>query len=499
MLDRLEQESVESCLFVDAGLNEHRRDAGELYLRATLDACASAAALLNEAGTILYVNGGWRQLAAQRGLAYDLYGVGLKYIDICEQVSGASVQEAVPIVEGVRRILLSRATEFQKEIVYRRSTGSQYVLIHAARVDVPSAFRVLVTHEDTALSKWTSEAERRTEERLRLLLEITNILPWEADVESGRFTYVGEQAVSMLGYPLEQWYEPDFWSSHLHPDDRKRAFEDCLKYSQTLDNYQFEYRMIARDGRIAWFHDIVSVIRKNGVPATIRGFLIDITERKRTEEALINLSGRLINAQEDERKRIARELHDDLNQRMALLSIELAQLEQQTHKPRNLGPIVESLQTKAREISAEIHRISYRLHPSKLDHLGLAAAVESLCEELSQGHKLKIKFHQKGSPEALPKDVRLCVFRVAQESLHNCIKHSGARDARVVLERTERAIRLSVSDNGCGFETESGALKKGLGFTSMRERLRLVGGELQISSQPLKGTRVEISVPLTRG
>jgi PAS domain S-box-containing protein len=371
------------------------------------------------------------------------------------------------------------------------------VLIHAARLNLPGASRILVTHEDTALNKWTSETERKNEERLRLLLEMTNIIPWEADVQSGRFTYVGEQAVRMLGYPTEDWYEPDFWSSHIHPEDRERAVADCLKCSETQDNFEIEYRMMSRDGRAVWLQDMVNVIRTNGCPSTIRGFLIDITRRKQAEEALMNLSGRLINAQEEERKRIARELHDDLNQRMALLSIELAQLGDKIQKPRNLRPLIESLQTKAQEISLDIHRLSYRLHPSKLDHLGLAAAVESLCEELSKSGKLKIEFHQKGFPAAISIDVRLCVFRIAQESLRNCIKHSSALRARVVLEKTEGAVRLSVSDDGRGFDTESDAMKKGLGFTSMRERLRLVGGRLRILSRPAKGTRIEISAPLT--
>jgi len=496
MANNLLRESTEHYPHAVAEPGEGRAEAGGLYLRAMLDACATGAALLNEAGTILYVNGAWRQLAAAHGLPHDLYGVGLNYIEICRQITGASVEEAAAFVDGIGRILLGTETEYQKEYVSHRATGSRWVLLHAARLNAPGAFRVLVTHEDTALNRWTSESERKHEERLRLLLEVTNILPWEADVESGRFTYVGEQAVRMLGYPTERWYEPGFWSAHVHPDDRERAAAQRLNYSKTRESYEVEYRMLAGDGRTVWLQDIVSVIRRDGRPVTARGFLIDITERKRTEEALINLSGRLINAQEEERKRIARELHDDLNQRMALLSIELEQLSQKAQKPRSLRPLVHSLKTKAQEISAEIHRISYRLHPSKLDHLGLAAAVESLCEEFSRGCKLKVNFRQTGFPRNVPKDIRLCLFRITQESLRNCVKHSGARHARVVLEGAKGAVRLFVNDDGCGFDTESGALERGLGFTSMRERLRLVGGRLNICSRPFGGTRVEIAVPL---
>src|SRR5205814_7146027 len=138
-------------------------------------------------------------------------------------------------------------------------------------------------------------------------------------------------------------------------------------------------------------------------PKTIRSFSIDVTESKAKEAALRDLSGRLINAQEEERSRVARELHDDLNQRMALLSMDLEQLGR-IEKPFDLQRQLESLQTQAKEIAADIHRISYRLHPSQLDNLGLAAAVRRLCQELSAKGQLKVELQQKGFPADLPRD-----------------------------------------------------------------------------------------------
>jgi len=498
MVVHLEQESNGAYAVMDAELLDPCPEGSELYLQAVLDACISGVVVLDEAGTISYVNGAWRDFAARRGLTPDCDVVGCNYLEVCRKVTGASVEDATAIAEGIRQLLLGIKAEYQKEYFCRPLIAGQCVLIHAARLVLPRAFRILITHEYIPLNKQAVEARRKDEERLWHLLEMVNILPWEADVESCRFTYVGEQATRLLGYPAEQWYEPDFWRAHIHPDDRERALADCRQYSATRDHYEFEYRMIAQDGRIVWLHDMVNVIRNDGQPKTIRGFLIDITARKQTEEALRDLSGRLINAQEEERKRVARELHDDLNQRMALLSIELAQLEEKIQKPRNVRQLILSLQTKALEISNDIHRLSYRLHPSKLDHLGLAAAVKSLCEELSERGQLEIEFSLKGFPATLPKDVSLCVFRVAQEALRNCLKHSGAHQAQVLLEHTDSTIRLTVADDGRGFSPNSDVLKRGLGFTSMRERLRLTGGELQIYSQPLSGTRVEITVPLTK-
>ena len=237
-------------------------------------------------------------------------------------------------------------------------------------------------------------------------------------------------------------------------------------------------------------------MHENGKPTSMHGFMIDISERKRAEEALQALSGRLIAAQEEERRRVARELHDDLNQRMALVAIELAQLAQETQKMVSLRPRFRKLQKQANEISSDIHRLSYKLHPSKLDHLGLAAAVKSLCKESSGVGNLKIELKQTGFPAVLSNDVTLCAFRVVQEALRNCVKHSGAQTVRVVLEKTDDTLHLSVSDTGCGFDTQSDVMKMGLGFVSMKERLLLVGGEIQIHSRPLQGTSIKVSIPL---
>jgi signal transduction histidine kinase len=215
------------------------------------------------------------------------------------------------------------------------------------------------------------------------------------------------------------------------------------------------------------------------------------------EERLQELTGRLINAQEKERRRIARELHDDLNQQLALLSINLEQLGQKLKKASNLHKQMQDLCARAREISNEVHRMSYQLHPSKLETLGLVAAVSSLCHEVSKSQGLKIVFSHRDVLGSISNDVALCLFRVAQESLHNAVKHSGAKRARVELIGIPQAIHLLISDTGAGFDVEAARRKGGLGLVSMEERLRLVGGEISIHSQPLHGARIEVEVPLS--
>jgi PAS domain S-box-containing protein len=366
--------------------------------------------------------------------------------------------------------------------------------MHAARLNLPgSTFRVLMTHEEIPASR---EDSRHSREHLTQLLETTKVVSWEAEVEDQRFTCVSEQAVKMLGYPASDWYEPNFLASHIHPEDRARVLTTYRKQTRPAEHFELTFRMIGNDGRVAWVQNLVSVMPENGGVARMHGFMIDISERKRAEETLKFLGSRLIAAQEEERKRIARELHDDLNQRMAVLSIELEQLGQKIAKSPALRKRIQKMQLQAQEISSDIHRLSYKLHPSKLDHLGLAAAVKSLCDELSLRGKLRVHFHQSEVSADLPNDVTLCLFRIAQETLRNCVKHSGAEFVQLLLTKTDHAIRLSISDNGCGFDTRSDLMNKGLGFISMRERLRLVDGEIKICSEPQRGTRIDVLVPL---
>jgi PAS domain S-box-containing protein len=338
-------------------------------------------------------------------------------------------------------------------------------------------------------AQFSGEARVTSHVPLGQLLAATKMTLWEAEIENWRFTYVSDQAKKLLGYPLVKWYEPDFLVSHLHPEDKHRIF--CQRQSRVADNKELVFRMFASDGRTVWVRTLIT-LSKEGEGKRMSGFMVDISETVRAEEALRHLSGRLIAAQETERSRIARELHDDFNQRLALLSIELEQLGKRIHKP----DLCSKFQKQVQEMSADIQGLSHRLHPAKLDHLGLSAALRSLCEELSASADLKIEFHQHRLPATIPKDVALCLFRIAQEALRNCIKHSGAAKAQVVLSRTREAIRLSVSDGGCGFDQKSQFSERGLGFISMRERLHVVGGELQVFSEPGSGMRLEVSVPL---
>jgi len=219
-------------------------------------------------------------------------------------------------------------------------------------------------------------------------------------------------------------------------------------------------------------------------------------ELKHANEALEDLAGRLIHAQEEERSRIGRELHDHVSQRLGVLAIKIDQL--RTGAAANQAEIstaLDRLRQDTSEVTHDIHRLSHRLHSSMLDHLGLIPALHRLVNEFSERHDISIAFTHSPSVSQMPSDVALCLFRIVEESLTNIVKHSGSPSARVDVSHKDDAIQLVIEDAGRGFDIKTVDAKAGLGFVSMRERLRLVRGSLHIESTPLEGTRLEVSVP----
>lgn len=222
-------------------------------------------------------------------------------------------------------------------------------------------------------------------------------------------------------------------------------------------------------------------------------------ERERFAHEMRNLAGRLIKAQEDERRRIARELHDDFSQRLALLSVELDLLASAPPDAPSSGPgRLGEMATHVRDLSSEVHRMAYELHPAKLDQLGLVAAARAFARELSQQSGVRVGFEPGTVPRELPSEVALGLYRILQEALQNTIRHSGAAEAVVELRAEPDRILLTVSDTGSGFDVERARREGGLGLSSMQERVRLLHGTLAVTSAPGQGTRIEVSVPWVR-
>lgn len=221
---------------------------------------------------------------------------------------------------------------------------------------------------------------------------------------------------------------------------------------------------------------------------------IDLTERRRVEEERLGLSARLITAQDEERSRIARELHDDVSQKIALLGIQLDQLLQSTSLNIRLKAQLSEMKSRIMELASALHDLSRQIHPSNLSRLGFRAALQGLCREMTE-RGLSVHLICESVPTALPPHISLCLFRVAQEALNNVMKHSGVTVAKVEVINESGGIRMRISDRGKGFDTSSKKLQTGLGILSMRERLLLVGGEFSIRRRAEGGVEIEARVP----
>jgi len=337
---------------------------------------------------------------------------------------------------------------------------------------------------------------RESEDRFRMVANSAPVLIWMS-CEDKQFTFFNQQWLSFTGRSLKQELG-NGWTSGIHPDDLKRCLQTyCSAFDARLD-FQMEYRLRRFDGAYHWIVDF-------GVPrfesdGTFRGYIgscVDLTERKASEESLHNLTGRLIGAQEAERSRIARELHDDFSQRLALLGIELGQLWKKLPESEveQRASVVEMLRG-TKELSSDLHSLSHQLHSSKLEHVGIASALNGLCKEFGHKYKLEIHFTQCECPPNLPKDLALCLFRVAQEALSNVVKHSESKEAKVELRANRSDITLRISDRGKGFDPSLHDPTAGIGLIGMTERLRLAGGRLSIRSEPNRGTEIIAEVPV---
>jgi PAS domain S-box-containing protein len=331
--------------------------------------------------------------------------------------------------------------------------------------------------------------------------------------------YIDPQLKLVLGYQDHEIRNHlDDWGQRLHPDDRQTVMDRaqaCI--DGRTDAYEVEHRMLHKDGSVRWFLARGTVIRAaDGTPDRMVGTDTDITERRRAQmeiqanEAALrassvelqSLAGRLIAAQESERTRIARDLHDDVSQQLAGLSIALSGLRRRVGAVQAGGDLlgdVSSLQQRTVALAENIRQLSYDLHPGVLQHAGLVAALTAHCADFQREQGLEVTLRVENEFASIAPSAALCLYRVAQEALRNTARHARARHAEVRLVRTGNSAELTIADDGKGFDLALvGRNGGGLGLLSINERVKLARGSASIVTGLNRGTRVQVRIPFER-
>ena len=359
--------------------------------------------------------------------------------------------------------------------------------------------RLMGVSIDITERKRAQEALRASEARLEAGVELAGLGFYEVDFSAGAM-YVDDRLRDLCGVPpgRDQGLQVlEFWLQHLHPDDLPRVSDLRQQmHDGRRERFSLEYRYLHPDRGEEWIRHLAGVATRDATGRALRtyGVLRDVTERKRAEDELHDLSQRLIGAHEEERALLARELHDDVSQRLAVLAIDVGRAELAAPKGEQAEAMLAVREGLVR-LSEDVHSLAYQLHPSILEELGLDEALQAECERRGRQGRLDLRVDLEPLTGVVGKDAALCLFRVAQEALNNVARHAGVRAATVTLRQMDGGLLLAVSDGGAGFDPGQPGEGMHLGLASMRERVRLAHGTLDLESAPGRGTTILAWVP----
>jgi len=495
-----------------AGLPEKRQHAGERALRlseelhwAVLSSLQAEIAVIDTAGIIVAVNESWTRFARENGLI-DLSGVspGINYLDVCRRAIGAAA-EAESALRGIEQVLARALNEFTLEYPCHGPGVQRWFELSATPFEQDSGGAVLC-HSNITRRVQMEQELKRSEEYHRALMNNTvdTVSIVRAD---GTLAYVNQALRHNVGYTPEELLGRNVLE-YVHPEDFPRV-ADALKRAagQPGTPQRIEFRNRHKQGGWRCIESIGVSLLDNpalgGIVVTSR----DNTARRaaeealrekdaaleRTNEKLQTLTARILGAEEEERRRISRELHDDLNQRLGVLAVDVGACIRQA--PDDLQAKLRLVQRAIADVSESVRFMAHRLHPAVLDDLGIAVALRSYCEEFARRHGIHVRFLQRRVP-SLNSEVRAGIYRIAQEALWNVAKHAHARRAVLAITSRPNCVRLRIRDWGVGFDPNIPGARRGLGLISMEERARMLGGSLAISSQPGKGARITVDIPL---
>jgi PAS domain S-box-containing protein len=404
-------------------------------------------------------------------------------------------------VEHKREILSRRQKGLPEQLEerFQRKDGSElWTLMSATPVfnenrDFDGALAMV---SDITERRQAEDALRESEQKFRSVFREAGVGMVIVSPE-GRYLAANRTFCAYVGYTEQELLKKNV-ESITFPEDWP-AFSQGLREALEKDRgFQWlQKRCLHKSGRIVYTESSTSLIRsREGNPQYFIAHVLDITQRKKAEEALSGMTRRLIEAQEQERARIARELHDDVSQQLALLAVELDQWDQGGSHDADFRDHIQRARRRIVEIGQDVQSLSHQLHSSKLEYLGLVAAARGFSREISEKAGVRVEFREDGIPQTLSNEASIALFRILQQALRNAVDHSGAKRVEIRLWEQFNEVHLTVKDPGKGFDLSAAMQGTGLGLTSMRERARLVDGEVAIDSKPMGGTTIHARVPL---
>jgi len=356
--------------------------------------------------------------------------------------------------------------------------------------------------------KLAYEKLKHVEQKYRTVADYTYDWEYWAHLD-GKLEYVSPSCERISGYTAQDFIEnPSFFRQIIVPEDRGIWDEHVVDSKRDLTLREVQFRIKNKEGDIHWIeHACQPVIDDQDRLLGFRASNRDITVRKQSIDALQAsreetriLATKLLSAQEEERSRLARELHDDVIQRLAFLNVEVDKLEMKIESlPIPVRERLRQISQNLGDLSSDIHIISRRLHPTTLSVLGLVRSIETECRNFTRSREIPVTLDLDDELPYLSNEISLCIYRILQEGLRNIVQHAKAAGVHVTLSQKSDILHLLIKDNGIGFDPASSAGKTGLGIASMKERARLIQGELSIESQPGKGTAIKLAIPLKLG